>query len=66
MAKRPRFSRCPRLPGVFRTGDNGPRMRPGPSSTASILYVPARILDLAESLAEKMGVPSVQDYCGLL
>jgi hypothetical protein len=31
-----------------------------------ILYVPARILDLAEKLAEKAGVPTVQDYCALL
>jgi len=30
------------------------------------LYVPARILDLAEALAEKAGVTSVQDYCALV
>ena len=36
------------------------------SARPHYLYVPARILDLAESLAEKAGVPSIQDYCGLL
>ena len=65
MAKRPRFSRWRRLPGVFRTGDH----RPADSGTdldRLILYVPTRILDMAESLAEKAGVPTVQDYCALL
>ncbi len=65
MAKRPRFSRWRRLPGVFRTGDR----RPPDSGTELdriILYVPARILDLAEALAEKSGAGSVQDYCALL
>ncbi len=50
---------------VFRTGDH----RPGTSGTELdriILYVPARILDLAEALAEKAGVASIQDYCALL
>ena len=65
MPKRPRFSRWRRLPGVFRTGDH----RPADSGTdldRIILYIPARILDLAEALAEKAGVPTVQDYCALL
>ena len=65
MAKRPRFSRWRRLPGVFRTGER----RPPDSGTELdriILYIPARILDLAESLAEEAGVPTVQDYCALL
>lgn len=65
MAKRLRFSRWRRLPGVFRTGDH----RPDTSRTELdriILYVPARILDLAEALAEKAGVSSIQDFCGLL
>ncbi len=50
---------------MFRTGDH----RPTDSGTALdriILYIPARILDLAEVLAEKAGVPTVQDYCALL
>jgi hypothetical protein len=63
--KRPRFSRWRRLPGVFRTGDNRPATS-GTELDRIILYVPARILDLAEALAEKAGVPTVQDYCALL
>jgi hypothetical protein len=63
--KRPRFSRWRRLPGVFRTGDNRPKDS-GTELDRIILYVPARILDVAESLAEKAGVPTIQDYCGLL
>ena len=65
MPKRPRFSRWRRLPGVFRTGDNRPT-NSGTELDRIILYVPARILDLAEALAEKAGVATVQDYCALL
>ena len=42
------------------------RMRPGTDLDRIILYVPARILNVAEALAEKAGVTSIQDYCGLL
>ena len=65
MAKRPRFSRWRRLPGVFRTGDHRPDAS-GTDLDRIILYVPARILNVAEALAEKAGVTSIQDYCGLL
>jgi hypothetical protein len=65
VAKRPRFSRWRRLPGVFRTGDNRPDAS-GTDLDRIILYVPARILNVAEALAEKAGVTSIQDYCGLL
>jgi hypothetical protein len=65
VAKRPRFSRWRRLPGVFRTGENRPTDS-GNDLDRIILYVPARILDLAEVLADKAGVPTVQDYCALL
>ena len=65
MPKRPRFSRWRRLPGVFRTGDQRPDTS-GAQLDRIILYIPARILDLAESLAEKAGVGSIQDFCGLL
>jgi hypothetical protein len=65
VAKRPRFSRWRRLPGVFRTGENRP-VDSGTDLDRIILYVPARILDLAEALADKAGVPTVQDYCALL
>jgi len=63
--KRPRFSRWRRLPGVFRTGEHRPPDT-GTQLDRIILYVPARILDLAEALAEKVGVGSVQDYCALV
>jgi hypothetical protein len=65
VAKRPRFSRWRRLPGVFRTGDHRPDAS-GTDLDRIILYVPPRILDVAEALAEKAGVASIQDYCGLL
>ena len=65
MAKRPRFSRWRRLPGVFRSGEHRPPDR-GNEIDRIILYVPAAILDLAERLAEKEGAASVQDYCALL
>ena len=50
---------------VFRTGDH---REPEKTSQLDriILYIPTRILDLAEVLAEKAGLPSIQDYCGLL
>jgi hypothetical protein len=63
--KRPRFSRWRRLPGVFRTGDQRPTTS-GTELDRIILYVPARILDVAEALAEKAGVANIQDYCALL
>jgi hypothetical protein len=65
VAKRPRFSRWRRLPGVFRTGEHRP-IGSGTELDRLILYLPARILDLAEALAEKAGVASVQEYCALL
>jgi hypothetical protein len=65
VAKRPRFSRWRRLPGVFRTGDHREPEKTNELDRI-ILYVPSRILDLAEALAEKAGLPSVQDYCALL
>jgi hypothetical protein len=65
VAKRPRFSRWRRLPGVFRTGESRP-VDTGTDLDRIILYIPARILDLAEVLADKAGVPTVQDYCALL
>lgn len=65
MAKRPRFSRWRRLPPVFRTGEHRP-IGSGNEQDRIILYLPSRILDLAEVLAEKAGVPAVQDYCSQL
>ena len=65
MAKRPRFSRWRRLPPVFRTGEHRP-IGTGNELDRIILYLPARSLDLAEALAEKAGIPAIQDYCGQL
>ncbi len=65
MAKRPRFSRWRRLPPVFRTGENRP-IGSGNELDRIILYLPSRLLDLAEALAEKAGIPAVQDYCSQL
>ena len=65
MAKRPRFSRWRRLPPVFRTGEHRP-IGTGNELDRIILYLPARSLDLAEALAEKAGIPAIQDYCGRL
>ncbi|MGP0068004.1 MAG: hypothetical protein ACLQGP_30965 [Isosphaeraceae bacterium] len=65
MAKRPRFSRWRRLPPVFRTGEHRP-IGAGNELDRIILYLPTRLLDLAEVLAEKAGIPAVQDYCSHL
>src|SRR5262249_59056914 len=64
-AKRPRFSRWRRLPPVFRTGEHRP-IGTGNELDRIILYLPTRLLDLAEALAEKAGIPAIQDYCGRL
>ncbi len=65
MAKRPRFSRWRRLPPVFRSGEHRP-IGSGNEQDRIILYLPSRLLDLAEALAEKAGVAAVQDYCSRL
>ncbi|HKI18029.1 MAG TPA: hypothetical protein VKA15_09110 [Isosphaeraceae bacterium] len=65
MAKRPRFSRWRRLPGVFRSGEHRPPDK-GSELDRIILYVPAAVLDLAERLAEKEGAATVQEYCAQL
>ena len=65
MAKRPRFSRWRRLPPVFRSGEHRP-VGTGNELDRIILYLPTRLLDLAEKLAEKAGIPAIQDYCARL
>ena len=52
-------------PPVFRTGEHRP-IGTGNELDRIILYLPARSLDLAEALAEKAGIPAIQDYCGRL
>lgn len=65
MPERPRFSRFRRLPGLYRTGEVKP---PDPHAEPHPLtvYLPGRILDLAESLAAREGFSSVQGYCEAL
>lgn len=62
MAKRPKFSRWRRLPPVFRTGEHRP-IGTGNELDRIILYLPSRVLDLAEVLAERAGIPAIQEYC---
>jgi hypothetical protein len=50
------------LPPVFRTGEHRP-IGTGDELDRIILYLPSRVLDLAEALAEKAGIPALQEYC---
>jgi hypothetical protein len=63
--KRPRFSRWRRLPPVFRSGEHRP-IGTGNELDRIIIYLPSRLLDLAEALAQKAGIPAIQDYCARL
>jgi hypothetical protein len=63
--ERPRFSRWRRLPPVFRSGEHPP-IRSGKDLARIILYLPEGILDQAELLGEKAGIPALQDYCEYL
>ena len=62
MAERPPYSRWRRLPPVFRTGENRP-IGSGKELDRIILYLPTAVLDLAESLAQRAGIPILQEYC---
>jgi hypothetical protein len=63
--ERPRFSRWRRLPPVFRSGEHAP-IRSGKDLARIILYLPESILDQAELLGEKAGIPALQAYCEYL
>jgi hypothetical protein len=63
--ERPRFSRWRRLPPVFRSGEHPP-IRSGKDLARIILYLPESILDQAELLGEKAGIPALQEYCEYL
>ena len=66
MAKRNPYSRWRRLPPVFRSGEHK-LPDPGEEPQRIIVYLPAAVLDQAEVLAGKAGVPTIQEYCaGLL
>jgi hypothetical protein len=63
---RPPYSRFGRLPGLYRIGE---RKLPDPHEEPQALtvYLPGRLLDVAEALAARHGAASIQDYCeGLL
>ena len=66
MAERPPYSRFSRLPGLYRIGEHkapDPHEEPLPLT----VYLPGRLLDVAETLAARHGAASIQDYCeGLL
>jgi hypothetical protein len=62
VAERKRYSRWRRLPPVFRSGEH---KLPGYEDEIQRLtvYLPGRLLDLAEELADCMGVATIQEYC---
>ena len=62
MAKRRRFSRWRRLPGVYRFGDEKPT-DPNAEPQRLTLYVPGTALDLAEMQAVRLGFRDAQEYC---
>lgn len=63
MAKRRRFSRWRRLPGVYRSGEE---KLPDPNLELQrlTLYVTGHTLDRAQAQADRRGFESVQDFCG--
>jgi hypothetical protein len=66
VAKRSRYSRWRRLPGVYRFGE---KKQPDPSLEPQrlTLYLTWRQLDAAEALAAEAGGMTIQEYCtGLL
>lgn len=62
MAKRPRYSRWRRLPGVYRIHE---RRGPDPNQELQrlILYLPAGMLDRAEAMGLRKGYETIQKYC---
>jgi hypothetical protein len=62
VAKRSRYSRWRRLPGVYRIHE---RRGPDPSQELQrlILYLPAGTLDRAEAMGLRKGYETIQKYC---
>jgi len=63
VAKRRKFSRWRRLPGLYRFGDEkapNPNLEP----QRLTLYVPGVALDDAQEQANRLGFENIQDYCG--
>jgi hypothetical protein len=65
VAKRPRFSRWRRLPGVYRFGEKS-RPQPKLEPERLTLYLPWELLDVAEAQAAQLGIPTIQEYCTLV
>ncbi|OJW17745.1 MAG: hypothetical protein BGO49_26450 [Planctomycetales bacterium 71-10] len=65
MGDRNRYSRWRRLPPVFRSGDH---KLPGYEDEVHrlTLYLPGSLLDLAQELADRYEVPTMQEFCALL
>jgi hypothetical protein len=65
VAKRPKYSRWRRLPGVYRFGDKSrPEAKLEPERLT--LYLPWELLDAAEAQAAQAGIGTIQEYCTLL
>jgi len=65
VAKRNPYSRWRRLPPVFRSGEHK-LPDPGEEPQRIIIYLPAAVLDQAELLTGKAGVPTIQEFCAEL
>lgn len=65
MGDRNKYSRWRRLPPVFRSGDH---KLPGYEDEVHrlTLYLPGSLLDLAQELADRFEVPTMQEFCALL
>ncbi len=62
MAKKLRFSRFRRLPGLYRFGERKPA-DPNLEPQRLSLYLPGTVLDMAEAQARRAGVETIQEYC---
>jgi hypothetical protein len=62
LAKRPRYSRWRRLPGLYRFGEKN-RPEPKLEPQRLTLYLGWDLLDAAEAQAAQAGVQTIQEYC---
>jgi hypothetical protein len=62
VAKRLRYSRWRRLPGVYRAGEEQ-GFKPGMEPRRLTIYLPDALLEQAETQASRAGVETVQQYC---
>jgi hypothetical protein len=65
LGDRNKYSRWRRLPPVFRSGEH---KIPGYEDEVQrlTLYLPGVLLDLAQELADRYEIPTIQEYCALL